>query len=247
MTSRTTSSSRSRPPSDPGRAARLLRAVAVGLGLALTGPGGAVVAQDLGQVIAPILVVDRDRLFAESAYGQRISAELEAERERLEQETRDIEAALAEEELELTEQRATLEPAEFRALADAFDEKVQRLRDERSAAQQTLVSQIEEARTFFLEQITPVLARIMVEAGAQVMLDRRSVLLSSSEVDVTSLAISRIDELIGDGDGLAGLPEVEPVEPEGPADGLLVEQPSELVTDPATDPGAEEGADPEAN
>ncbi len=57
--------------------------------------------------------------------------ELANERLRLAEETQELERALEAEELALTEARKTLPPAEFRAKADAFDEKVVALRARR--------------------------------------------------------------------------------------------------------------------
>ncbi len=149
--------------------------------------------REQGRVVAPILLVDRERLFAESAAGRRISALLEAERKRQEERTRAIEAELKAEEQALTEERPRLSPEEFRARADAFDAKVEALRQERDQAQQELLAQIERAQSRFLQQISPVLAGILQDYGAQIMLEKRLALMSSRQVDVTDEAIARID------------------------------------------------------
>lgn len=208
---------------------RLLRTVLspAAFGLGLMAAGGAALApgqafgQDLGQVVSSVLVVDRDRLFRESAYGKRIAAILEAERARQEAETARIEAELEQEEKDLTARRADLPADEFRALADAYDAKVQTLREERNAASQNHARLIEQAQVAFLQKVLPVLARIMTERGALVLMDRRSVILSAN-VDITQAAIDRIDAEIGDGAGLIDLPGLEAT-PDGagtaPADG----------------------------
>ncbi|MCP5039110.1 MAG: OmpH family outer membrane protein [Rhodobacteraceae bacterium] len=152
-----------------------------------------ILAQDLGQIISPILIIDRERLFSESNFGKGVAALLSEERDRLEAETRLIEAELEAEELALTEARATLSQEEFRASADAFDAKVQMLRAERDDAQEKLVAQIEEAQLRFLEQVNPILARLMQEAGASILMDRRAVIFSATSIDITAQAIARID------------------------------------------------------
>lgn len=163
----------------------------------LLGPAP-VQAQNLGQVVSPILLVDRERMYAESDFGQRTAAVLEAERARMEAETRQIEADLKAEELALTEDRKTLTPEAFRARADAFDAKVVALRRERDQAQETLVAEFEKARAQFLQQVSPILASILRDHGALVMLDRRVALLAASEIDVTTEAIRRIDAALAD-------------------------------------------------
>ncbi|MBV7379494.1 OmpH family outer membrane protein [Maritimibacter dapengensis] len=164
------------------------------------GPAGA---QSLGQVVSPILTIDRDALFADTMFGQRVNDQLEAESNALAEETRGIESALEKEERALTVQRETLTPEEFRALADEFDEKVVALRNDRDTAQQNFVQRYEEAQRSFYNQIGPVLGRLMQERGAVAILDKRSVLLSVNAIDVTEEAVERIDEELGDGSDAA--------------------------------------------
>ena len=86
------------------------------------------------QVFAsPILTLDQERLFNGSRVAERMSAEIERRTDDLAAENRRIEAQLVAEELELTERRATLEPSEFRNLADKFDALVQSIREEQDA------------------------------------------------------------------------------------------------------------------
>lgn len=148
---------------------------------------------------SPVLVVELERLFAESAFGLRIAAEIEEEGSQLAAENRRIEAELIAEERQITEQRPGLTPEAFRALADAFDEKVQTFRREQDAKVRAIGQRNEEGQRAFLTAAQPVLQDLMTEAGATVLLDRRVVFLSAPAVDVTDAAIERIDAAIGDG------------------------------------------------
>lgn len=152
-----------------------------------------VAAQDPAAVATPVLTLDQERLFQSSEAAKRISAEIEEQTLALAAENRRIEAELSAEELDLTEARPTLDPEEFRALADAFDDKVQRIRAEQDAKERALQQQRENDRQEFLSRISPVLAEIARERGALVILDRRVVLLSADAVDITDVAIARID------------------------------------------------------
>jgi Skp family chaperone for outer membrane proteins len=144
-------------------------------------------------VESPVLVIDFERAFAESAFGRRLNEEVEREGNAIVAENRRIEAELTAEELRLTEQRATMAPEQFRALADAFDQKVQRLRAEQDAKAEALGSRGEESRIEFLQAARPVLEGLMRETGAAVILERRSVLVAVDSVDITDRAIARID------------------------------------------------------
>ncbi|TCS61138.1 periplasmic chaperone for outer membrane proteins Skp [Primorskyibacter sedentarius] len=157
----------------------------------------AVPAQEV--VKSPILTVEADRLFNESLYGQRLTEEIEAAGSEISAENRQIEAALTAEEKSLTEQRANLPTAEFRKLADAFDEKVQSIRQEQDAKGRALAARTEDVRRDFLEAAQPVLGELMREAGAAVLIERRNVFLSADAIDVTDEAIERINVRLGTG------------------------------------------------
>lgn len=152
-----------------------------------------------GPVRSPVLTVDLERLFAESAFGERVSADLLQETEALAAENREIEARLTAEEQELTDRRPEMTPEAFRAEAEAFDERVQAIRREQDAKERALQTRLTEGRDGFLATATPVLGRMMLESGAAVLLDRRSVFLGIGLVDITDAALVRIDAEVGDG------------------------------------------------
>ncbi len=152
-----------------------------------------------GSVISPVLTIDSERLFRESAFGRRVAAEAEARGTELSTENRQIEADLEAEELALTEQRATLTPEEFRDLADAFDAKVQDTRTAQTAKGRAINEELERAREVFLAAAAPVLEKLMRDAGAAVILERRSVFVSAAAIEITEDAIALLDETLGNG------------------------------------------------
>lgn len=196
-----------------------------------------VMAQSLGRVVSPVLTVDRDRLYTGSTFGKRVNQELEAASTAMAQETRKIEAALEEEEKALTIQRESLDPQAFRDLANAFDEKVQALRDERETAEANLRKQIEDAQLEFFDRIGPVLGQLVRERGAVLVLDRRAILLAAADVDITDEAITRIDAVLGDGAADAP-PDDEPAAPAPTQETGPVDTIPAPAADPATDDAA---------
>jgi len=189
-------------------------AVAVAWFLALVMPAAGQ-EPDIPPMPSPILTLDQERLFNGSNVAERVSQEVERRSAELAAENRAIEAKLVAEELDLTERRPSLKPAEFRALANAFDEKVQRIRAEQDAKTRELQRLSEQARQNFLRRITPVLAEIVSERGAVVVLDRRSAVISAESIDITDEAIARINTALNSSDLATGT--LEPVLPEGPA------------------------------
>lgn len=156
-------------------------------------------AQQLGLPESDILTLSAERLYAESAYGRRVQQEIKVESAVLAAENRRMEAELSVEEQDLTGRRAKMEPAAFRALADAFDTKVQEIRRTQDAKARDLGRRDDIARGEFLNAARPVLEALMREAGATLILERASVFLSANSTDVTDLAIGRVDAVIGNG------------------------------------------------
>ena len=166
--------------------------------LFLSGP---LLAQAVPVVQSPILTIDSEQLFVQSEFGKRFAADFEQQGKALEAENRRIEAELIAEEKDLTERRPTLTPEEFRTLADAFDEKVERIRAEQNAKSLALTQTTEAARRQFLIAARPVLEAIMQESNTALIVERRSIFLSVRAIDITELAIDRVNAEIGDGTG----------------------------------------------
>ncbi|MFV2001481.1 MAG: OmpH family outer membrane protein [Paracoccaceae bacterium] len=167
---------------------------------------------------SPILTVDSERVFATTIAGRQITEDLEVRLEALVRENRQIEAELVAEELDLTEKRKTMDPAAFRVLADAFDIKVQGIRARQDAKQRELQRLRDAERQSFIDQIAPILSGIGRERGAVVILERRNVLLSADNIDITEEAIARINlALANQKDSDAAADQNTPTDPGGGA------------------------------
>jgi len=175
--------------------------LAAALGLAQAVP-----AQQLGVANSAILTISSERLFSDSAFGRRVAHELEIASAELAAENRRIESELSQEEQELTALRQEMTPDEFRKLADAFDRKVQTIRRTQDAKARALAQHSEDEQVVFLQAARPVLEALMQESGAGVILERASVFLSANATDVTDVAISRLDQALGDGQDLPRRP-----------------------------------------
>lgn len=146
-----------------------------------------------------VVVLDRDQLFSTSLFGRRVARDVEAASTELATENRQIEADLEAEEARLTELRATMDPAEFRQLAIDFDARVTDIRRAQDAKGRAITGQIERAQQIFFERINPILVDLAREAGALVILDRRFVVASADQVNITAVAQARVDSILGEG------------------------------------------------
>ena len=172
-----------------------------------------------------VAVLDRAGLFARSAFGRRILAEIEAETTELAAENRRIESELDAEERDLTEQRPELSADAFRSLAQEFDTRVEGIRQAQDAKARAIQTKSERAQQAFGERVTPILRALTQETGALVVLDRRLVIASADGIDITQAAVARIDDEIGEGEGLEDSPSVD--RPGGPGPAALPVAPDE--------------------
>ncbi|MCP4825623.1 MAG: OmpH family outer membrane protein, partial [Shimia sp.] len=137
----------------------------------------------------------------------RVAQELAAEEAVLLAENRRIQAELTAEEKALTEKRSDMEADAFRAVAEAFDARVVQIRTEQDAKAANLEQRRQRQQEAFIRVASPILTTLMRDAGASVILERRQVLLRDPAVDITSLAIERINKTLGDGRSQSTVPE----------------------------------------
>ena len=129
---------------------RLFAAILLWLGLALS-----VSAQ---QTSPQILIMDSERLFIETLYGQRLADELAERARELQTENDRIVESLTLEERSLTLRRPEMSPEDFRAESEAFDAKVQEFRRVRDAKNVELQVATAGARAQFEQQVQGILA-----------------------------------------------------------------------------------------
>ncbi len=177
-------------------------------------PGAVATAQDTaGDAVPPaanqpvtsvLLTVDQERLFTESAFGKRVAAELDRRSRALAAENRSIEAGLVAEEQALTDERPSLPADQFRKKADDFDAKVQAIRGEQDQKAKELGSFREGEQKRFASELGSILSEIARDRGALAVMDRRVMLISADQIDITDDAIALVDQRLGD--GAAGAP-----------------------------------------
>ncbi|MDA5555464.1 OmpH family outer membrane protein [Shimia sp. MMG029] len=180
----------------------LLAGVAIGVAGLLEAP--ATFAQDVASPesvvpIAAVLTVDSEVMYAQSLFGLRVSQELAAEEAVLLAENRRIQAELTEEERELTAQREGMDPKAFRAIADAFDTRVVQIRIEQEQKSRNIEVRRKRQEEEFIRAASPILTDLMREAEASVIMERRDMLLADPSIDITSVAIQRLNQRLGDG------------------------------------------------
>lgn len=141
-----------------------------------------------------VLVLDETSLLTQSKLGQDILSLEQSEQAEITTAGRLVTEQLEAEEALLTEQRLTLSHEEFRVLADAFNEKVETVRDSEAAVRVAQLTRVEARRRAFFQFISPQLEGMLRKYGAAAIIDRRYVLLSNPVLDITQELITLLDE-----------------------------------------------------
>jgi Skp family chaperone for outer membrane proteins len=198
--------------------ARAARVLAVPVLLAALAAAAAR-AQDQQQEPPPFLIINQEQILTGSQAGRELLAEEERQRDALRAEARALDAAFEEEEQRLTEQRAELDPAEFRELSDAFDARVVQARRDQDARSTALAQEFDQRRRAFYARVAPVLVSLMDRYGAKAILDENSVLLADQSLNITAAVIAEIDAQVAPeaGEPAPAGPGSEPAAP--PAEG----------------------------
>ncbi|VDC31589.1 OmpH family outer membrane protein [Pseudogemmobacter humi] len=158
------------------------------------GPPAAAPAETLApDRLVPVLTLDQDRMFRESAWGADAVRRAEAAAAALSAENRGIEQDLEQEERALTEKRAQMTPQEFAPLARAFDERVEEFRQSQDAKSRAISRRLDEDRQRFRELAVPVLVELLGDHGAVVIIADDAVILSLTSADVTDEAVELMD------------------------------------------------------
>ena len=161
------------------------------------------------QAPAQVLLIDQDRLFSGSVFGQAVGGVIDRVGRDLSAQNREIEDVLTQEEQRLTELRSSLSVEDFRLRAAEFDARVVEIRSEQDAKNRALGAYAEAARQRFLEIMGPILIDLVQRSGSEVLMDRRAVIFARDDIDITDEAIAAIDAALADriDEILAELPE----------------------------------------
>jgi Skp family chaperone for outer membrane proteins len=150
-------------------------------------------AQEQAQPSLGVLVVELERVFSDSKSGQQMTDALRQQHDVFRASVTKIQDELVAEEQSLTDLRASMSHNDFRALADAFDSKVRRIRLESDAKEAAFVTAGENARRQFNASVMPILEELRLERGASAVVERRSIYVMDPSVNITQEVITRLD------------------------------------------------------
>ena len=140
-----------------------------------------------------ILVIDLDRAYNSSKYGQSIRKNFEIENRSFNKENDRILKALKEEEIKLTQDREKLSPEDFAKAAEVFDKKAVAIRTRRLEQIAIVNERFKGLKPIFFKKIQPIIKDIMREYNASIILEKNSVVWSLASIDVTNKIVERVD------------------------------------------------------
>jgi Skp family chaperone for outer membrane proteins len=160
-------------------------------------PAAAAVAGAAAASATPrIIVIDRNYILQRSSAGQDMLAQVQNLSKAAETEFKTQEQQLATEAGQLQQQLAIMAPdvrdqkeKDFTNKQQAFQGRVQQRQQEIQNGFNKAARQVEVA-------LEPILKAIMTERSANMVLDRSAVILSSADVDVTPVAVQRLDKAL---------------------------------------------------
>jgi outer membrane protein len=141
-----------------------------------------------------ILVLNRDAILQGSKVGQDIIRQVNGYTQQARAQFQGQEQALQNEGRALQQQVAILSPAAKKQKIGAFEAKERGLQQQVQVRQNQIQGGVFQARQQVEKALGPILQGIMQERGAALLLDRQIVLLSTVDVDITGVAIQRLNQ-----------------------------------------------------
>jgi len=163
--------------------------------LLLTSPPLAAQTAEDGDRRVPVLIVDMQRIKSETSAGRDMRSKTIEIRRRIQAGIAERSERLRAEEQRLAEERESLDPEDFRRQVISFEQQVFANREFSEQESRRLQGLLSTASTMLREQATAVLAEIMRERRAEVMLDSTQIVLSVDRLDITEEAIRMLDRV----------------------------------------------------
>jgi Skp family chaperone for outer membrane proteins len=149
-----------------------------------------------GAPMARILLVDRAEVLSRSTVGQSIMGQVRQLISSAQGSLKAREIALQKEGQALQQQLAILAPSVKEAKVRAFRAKQETLQADLQKQQSMIQGGLLAARTQALNALKPVLQKILVERGGNLLIDRSAALEWLPAFDVTPEAIARLNQAI---------------------------------------------------
>lgn len=155
-------------------------------------------AQEAAQQLPTVVmaIVDIQKIMRESAASVSIRDQIDGVRSGYQADLDAKEERLRKTDEDLKRQRAILAPEAFEEKRKEFEEEVLGVQREVQGRNAVIEQAIGDATGKIREKLIPILAKIMEERGASVLLDKSQVLVSDKSLEVTTTSLTRLNKAL---------------------------------------------------
>ena len=141
-----------------------------------------------------IAIVDLNLILSESKAAKNATKQFEAIQKSTEEKIVASDKKLLEERNKLIEQQSVIAPEAFELKAKDYEKKLQEYQADKQNKLRKLEGVLQKARNEILEKVKPILEDLSKELGVTVILEKNSVLLSASNMDITDAVIKKLNK-----------------------------------------------------
>ena len=141
-----------------------------------------------------IAIVDLNLILSESKAAKAATNDFEKIQKNTESEIVESDKLMLEERNKLVEQQSVIAPEAFEVKAQDYEKKLQNYQAEKQNKLRKLEGVLQKARNEILENVKPILEELSKELGVTVILEKNSVLLSATNMDITDQVIKKLNK-----------------------------------------------------
>ena len=141
-----------------------------------------------------IAIVDLNLILSESKAAKDATKQFEIIQKNTEEEIIKSDKEMLEERNKLIEQQSVIAPEAFELKAKDYEKKLQNYQSEKQNKLRSLEGVLQKARNDILENVKPILEELSKELGVTVILEKNSVLLSATNMDITDDVIKKLNK-----------------------------------------------------
>ena len=146
--------------------------------------------------VAHVVLVDFNRVTVESLVGQDVSAQLDANRARMETRAAALDAQLQTEGQELQRQESIMAPDAFEERVNQFQQRQLNARNELEGLNAQHQRAAQQASLEIQRILRPIVMEVMTERGGTIVMDKGQVYHSVGGLDATTDVIDRLNAQI---------------------------------------------------
>ena len=141
-----------------------------------------------------IAIVDLNLILSESKAAKDATKQFEKIQSDTEAEIIESDKSMLDERNKLIEQQSVIAPEAFEIKAKDYEKKLQNYQSEKQNKLRKLEGTLQNARNVILEEVKPILENLSKELGVTVILEKNSVLLSATNIDITDEVIKKLNK-----------------------------------------------------